>query len=56
MKHYPYPAWLDGSSPRAQSPRKTFAVVKLWAQEEDPVESGLLGPVVLKSSKSVGLD
>jgi hypothetical protein len=51
-----YPAWLDGSSQQAESPRKTFSVVKLWKQDDDLVESGLLGPVVLKFSRLVGSD
>ena len=45
-----YPAWLDDSSQQLESPRKTFSVVKLWKQDEELVESGLLGPVVLRSS------
>lgn len=51
-----YPNWLDGSSPQPKSPRKLFSVVKLWQQDDELIESGLLGPVVLKSSKFVAAD
>lgn len=48
-----YPVWLDDSAQRPESPRKTFSVVKLWHQDDELIESGLLGPVVLKCSKLV---
>ena len=51
-----YPLWLDDSYQQPESPRKTFSVAKLWKQDDELVNSGLLGPVVLKSSILVGLD
>ncbi|MCK4921349.1 MAG: hypothetical protein KAS71_09905 [Bacteroidales bacterium] len=51
-----YPLWLDDSYQQPESPRKTFSVAKLWKQDDELVNSGLLGPVVLKSFISVGLD
>jgi len=51
-----YPAWLDDSSLKPESPRQTFSVVKLWQQDDRLIESGLLGPVVLKYSKLIAVD
>ena len=51
-----YPAWLKDSSLKRESPRQTFSVVKLWQQDDELKESGLLGPVVLKFSKKVAID
>jgi len=51
-----YPNWLDGSSPQPESPRKLFSVAKLWYQDGKVLDSGLLGPVTLKSSKLVAID
>jgi hypothetical protein len=49
------PDWLDGSKPRPTE-RETFAITKFFYRGEKLQESGLLGPVVLKSSKLVILD
>jgi hypothetical protein len=47
------PDWIYDPSAKRKSQRETFSVSKLWDRDDELVKSGLLGPVVLKSSKLV---
>jgi len=49
-----WPAWLLTGQPRP-GPRQTFTVWKHWSGDDPLQESGLLGPVVLRSGRVVKL-
>ncbi len=47
-----WPDWLVNHQPRPQTGRYTFETWKFWSKDSPLLESGLLGPVVLKSAKT----
>ena len=40
-----FPSWLSGSAPQQPGARSTFATWKHWSKDDEPLSSGLLGPV-----------
>jgi hypothetical protein len=46
-----WPDWLKDGKPRPKTGRFTFTTWKFWNKDSPLLESGLLGPVVLKSVK-----
>lgn len=51
-----WPEWLVKGEPRPQTGRYTFTTWKFWKKDSPLLESGLLGPVVLKSAKPIVLN
>jgi len=51
-----WPQWLLKGEPRPVPQRLTFTTWKHWAKDSPLVESGLLGPVVLRPAAVVSLD
>jgi hypothetical protein len=50
-----WPAWMTNGSPRRNSGRLTFTTWKFYGKSSALLESGLLGPVSLRTSKRVVL-
>ncbi len=50
-----WPEWLVKGEPRPKTGRFTFTTWKYWNKDSELLESGLLGPVVLRSAKRVML-
>lgn len=48
-----WPDWLWSGKPRPQTERYTFTTWRFWWKDSQLVESGLLGPVVIRSAKTV---
>ena len=48
------PPWMDGSRPRPTE-RETFAITKFFFKGDALEESGMLGPVTLKTSRTLSL-
>ncbi len=50
-----WPDWLRDGKPRPKSERFTFTTWRFWWKDSPLIESGLLGPVVVRSSATVSL-
>lgn len=48
-----WPAWVWSDEPRPARNRKTFTTWRFWSKDDEPIESGLLGPVTLRSSRPI---
>ena len=50
-----WPDWLREGKPRPTSDRFTFTTWRFWWKDSPLIESGLLGPVVIRSSETIVL-
>jgi hypothetical protein len=50
-----WPEWLVKNEPRPKTGRYTFTTWKFWSKDSALLESGLIGPVVVRSAKWVEL-
>jgi hypothetical protein len=50
-----WPEWLVKNEPRPKTGRYTFTTWKFWGKDSALLESGLIGPVVVRSAKWVEL-
>ncbi len=50
-----WPEWLEKGEPRPKTGRYTFTTWRFWTKDSPLLESGLLGPVKLKTSAPVTL-
>jgi hypothetical protein len=48
-----WPEWVWSGKPRPHTGRYTFTTWRFWQKDSPLVESGLLGPVVIRSAKTV---
>jgi hypothetical protein len=48
-----WPQWLVAGKPRPVQERLTFTTWKHYTRDSSPLESGLLGPVMLRSAERV---
>jgi hypothetical protein len=48
-----WPDWIWSGKPRPRTERYTFTTWRFWWKDSELVESGLLGPVVIRSAKTV---
>jgi hypothetical protein len=48
-----WPEWLLKGQPRPPTGRFTFTTWKFWNKDSPLLESGLLGPVVIRSARRV---
>lgn len=48
-----WPDWLWAGKPRPRTGRYTFTTWRMWWKDSEPLTSGLLGPVVLRSARTV---
>ncbi len=48
-----WPDWLVKNEPRPKTGRYTFTTWKYWSKDSKLLESGLLGPVVVRSAKRI---
>ena len=51
-----WPSWINGREPRPKTGRYTFVTWKFWNKDSPLLESGLIGPVLLKAAKVVPAD
>ncbi|UCH34722.1 MAG: hypothetical protein JSV65_19750 [Armatimonadota bacterium] len=51
-----WPDWLWSGKPRPRTERYTFTTWRFWWKDSELVESGLLGPVVIRSAKTVTVE
>ncbi|MBM3494734.1 MAG: hypothetical protein FJX72_10540, partial [Armatimonadetes bacterium] len=50
-----WPDWVWSDKPRPKGERLTFTTWRFWWKDSPLLESGLLGPVVLRSAKTIAL-
>jgi len=50
-----WPEWVWSGKPRPKSERYTFTTWRFWSKDDPLLESGLLGPVVLRSAQRIPL-
>lgn len=50
-----WPDWVWSNKPRPASLRRTFTTWRFWTKNDRPLESGLLGPVALRSARVLEL-
>jgi hypothetical protein len=48
-----WPEWLVKGQPRPKTGRYTFTTWKFWNKDSQLLESGLLGPVVIRSARKM---
>jgi hypothetical protein len=51
-----WPRWLLDGTPRPAGERRTFTTWKHYTKDSTPIESGLIGPVVLRTAERVNFD
>ncbi len=50
-----WPDWLVNGEPRPKTGRYTFTTWRYWHKDSTLLESGLLGPVVIRSAQKIGI-